>query len=119
MQTSGLLCAADSRALWQLCEDEAILESAYAGLWDMAKAIKQEAIAQGKNLKANEVWVLLMQKAGRSALSTLTNFRNGVIVQRREFGLTPSARSRIDAGLGSGGGSGFSEVDPLELKLCG
>jgi phage terminase small subunit len=119
MKTSGLLCAADSRALAQLCEDEAILSCMYAGFWGMAATIKKEAAAQGKALMVDEVWVLLMQKAGRMAIAALNNFGGRVIIERREFGLTPSARSRIDAGLGSGGGSGFSEVDPLELKLCG
>lgn len=117
MRTAGLLCGADSRALWQLCEDEALLSSAYAGLWKMARSIKAEAAAQGKDLKADEVWVLMMQKSGRMAMGALRDLSTRVIIERREFGLTPSARSRIDAGLGGVGV--FPGVDPLELKLCG
>jgi hypothetical protein len=113
MAAASVLRRVDARALWQLCEDEAILSSAYSGLWKMARAIKGEAKAQGKDLKADEVWVLLMQKAGRMAFNSLNNISARVIIERREFGLTPSSRSRIDTALEGGA------IDALEMKLCG
>lgn len=114
MAAAAVLRPVDARALWQLAEDEAILSSAYSGLWKMARAIKQEAKAQGKDLKADEVWVLLMQKNGRLAFNALSHLAGRVIIERREFGLTPSSRSRIDANADDAGG-----MDPIEMKLCG
>jgi hypothetical protein len=35
-----------------------------------------------------------------------------VLIERREFGLTPSSRTRIST-------QGEGSIDPLEMKLCG
>jgi phage terminase small subunit len=115
MAAAAVLRTIDQRALWQLSEDEALLESAYQGIWSMARAIKREAKAQSKTLPHGEIMALLTMKTGRMAMSAVGHLANRVIIERREFGLTPSSRSRIE----SGGDGNPGVVDPLEMKLCG
>jgi hypothetical protein len=113
MMPASILRRVDKRALWQLAEDEAILASAYEGIWSMARAIKREAKSQGKKLEHGEIMMLLTMKSGRMAMSAVGHIAARVIIQRREFGLTPSARTRIDATADGG------TMDALEMKLCG
>jgi phage terminase small subunit len=113
MAPAAILRRVDRNALWQLAEDEAILASAYEGIWSMAAAIKREAKAQGKRLDQGEIMALLSMKNGRMAMSAIGHIAARVIVERREFGLTPSSRSRIDAAADGGA------MDALEMKLCG
>jgi phage terminase small subunit len=113
MAATAVLRRVDKRALWQLAEDEALLASAYDGIWNMARAIKREAKAQGKQIHQGEIWALLSMKNGRMAMSAVGHLAARVIVERREFGLTPSSRSTIDAAVDGGG------MDALEMKLCG
>jgi hypothetical protein len=47
------------------------------------------------------------------AMSAIRDLASRVIIERREFGLTPASRSRVET-VGNGGA-----VDSLELKLCG
>jgi phage terminase small subunit len=114
---SGILRRIDRRALWMLAEDEALLANAYEGIWNMARAIKREAKAQGKTLKQGEIWALLSMKNGRMAMSAVGHLATRIIIERREFGLTPSARTRIDASVDADNGPGV--IDDLEMKLCG
>src|SRR6266702_5686872 len=113
MSAAAILRRVDRRALWQLSEDEALLASAYEGIWSMARAIRKEAKAQGKRLQQGEIMMLLTMKNGRMAMSAVGHLAARVIIERREFGLTPSSRSRIDAAADGGA------MDALEMKLCG
>lgn len=113
MAAAAVLRRVDARALWQLAEDEALLANAYEGIWSMAAAIKREAKAQGKRLQQGEIMALLSMKNGRMAMSAVGHLAARVIIERREFGLTPSSRSRIDAAADGGA------MDALEMKLCG
>jgi phage terminase small subunit len=113
MAAASILRRVDRRALWQLSEDEALLSSAYEGIWSMARAIKREAKAQGKRLEHGEIMMLLTMKNGRMAMSAVGHLAARVIIERREFGLTPSSRTRIDAAADGGA------MDALEMKLCG
>src|SRR5258708_6516854 len=58
MAAASVLRRVDRRALWQLSEDEAMLASAYEGIWSMAAAIRKEAKAQGKRLQNGEIMML-------------------------------------------------------------
>jgi hypothetical protein len=90
-----MLCLTDRRALWELAEDEALLAQAYDGFWKMAKALGRKAKAEGKQLPAGEVMTLMSTNNGRNAMACLRDLASRVIIERREFGLTPSARVRI------------------------
>lgn len=110
-----IFCRTDRRALWQLAEDEAILAEAYAGFWKMARMLKKKAEAEGRPLPAGEIMGLLTMQNGRSAMRAVRDLAARVIIERREFGLTPSSRARVAVG----GGRLEGIIDPLELKLCG
>lgn len=91
-----ILAQTDRRALWQLAEDEAILQAAYTGFWKMAKKLKTEAKSKGRDLPAGEIMSLLQMSNGRQAMLAIRDLAARVIIERREFGLTPSARARIN-----------------------
>lgn len=113
MGGKGVLRRVDKRALWQLCEDEAIVSDAYAGLWSMVEVIKEKAQLEGKTLPGGPMIALLSMSHGRLAMSAIRDLASRVIIERREFGLTPSSRSRIEATAEGGA------LDSLEMKLCG
>ena len=113
MAASSVLRRVDRRALWQLSEDEAILAAIYDGLWKMAARLKQQAEAEGKDLPAGAMMSMLTMKTGRLAMASLRDLAARVIIERREFGLTPSSRSRIEVDAEASG------IDSIELKLCG
>lgn len=97
MAGPAILRRVDKRALQQLCEDEAILENAYENLWKMADLLKKKAEAEGRTLPAGPMAALLAMTNGRLAMSSIRDLAARVIIERREFGLTPSARSRVTA----------------------
>jgi phage terminase small subunit len=102
----------DQRALWQLSEDEALLSEAYAGLWKTTKALEQKAKKEGKELPGGALFALVSMTSGRLAMNAIRDLAARVLIERREFGLTPSSRTRISA-------STDSPMDSLEMKLCG
>jgi len=115
---SGILRIADQRALWQLAEDEALLAEAYAGIWKTIHALEIEAKSKGQTLPGGAAFALLSMKSGRMAMNSIGHLAARTITERREFGLTPSARTRFDAdSLGAAGERG--SMDPLEMSLCG
>ena len=58
---------------------------------------------------------LLSMQNGRLVMAAIRDLAARTIVERREFGLTPSSRTRIAAAAELGVGA----IDSLELKLCG
>lgn len=119
MAGANLLRTVDQRALWQLAEDEAILEDAYVGIWKTVKALQHEAKSKGQTLPGGALFALFSMKSGRMALNAISHIAARTIVQRREFGLTPSSRTRFDADELGPAGEGTSTIDPLEAALCG
>lgn len=113
MAAANILRAVDQRALWQLAEDEALLADAYAGIWKTARAIHTKAKSEGRELPGGPLFALLGMSNGRLAMSTINNLAARVIIERREFGLTPSSRTRITAAAGD------ESMDALEAALCG
>ena len=118
MAGAYVLRSVDQRALWHLCEDEVLISEAYAGIWKMVGALKKKAAAEGKELPAGAVMSMLSMTSGRMAMSAIRDLSVRAIIQRREFGLTPSSRSRVEA-LDMPFRSGTQGGDPLEMKLCG
>ena len=112
MEPANVLRSVDQRALWQLAEDEALLAEAYAGLWKMVRALQDKAKSEGKELPGGPLFALVSMTSGRLAMNVIRDLGARVLIERREFGLTPSSRTRISA-------PGEGSVDPLEMKLCG
>jgi phage terminase small subunit len=119
MAGAYILRSVDQRALWHLCEDEALIEEAYAGIWKMVRALKKKAKAEDKDLPAGAVMSMLSMTSGRMAMSSVRDLSVRAIIQRREFGLTPSSRSRVETLDMPFRGGTMGIVDPLEQKLCG
>lgn len=117
----GLLRQTDGRALWQLAEDEAMLEECTYGIWEQAAEIERQATIKAKHegkplsevLPGGGLVALLGTSRGRMALSTINNLAARVIIERREFGLTPSSRPRISTHHGA-----EHEVDPVTSIFC-
>jgi hypothetical protein len=93
-----ILRQTDQDALAALCEDEALLAASYGGLWKMAQTLEKKAAAEERPLVAGPVAALLTLPQGRLALAAIRDIAQRLIAERREFGLTPSARTRVDAG---------------------
>jgi phage terminase small subunit len=98
MAPVSMLRRVDRRALWQLAEDEALIAEAYAGIWKMTRVLKKKAAAEKQELPAGALFSLLGMKQGRLAMAAIRDLAARVIIERREFGLTPSSRSRVPAG---------------------
>ena len=103
----------DQRALWQLAEDEALLSEAYKGIWRMEAAMKAKAKAEKKGLPLGALLSVIGMSQGRMAMAAIRDLAARVIVQRREFGLTPSSRTRVSTR------GEESPEESLEMKLCG
>jgi phage terminase small subunit len=112
MVPANVLRSVDQRALWQLAEDEALLSEAYAGLWRMVRALQDKAKSEGKELPGGALFALVSMTSGRLAMNAIRDLGARILVERREFGLTPSSRTRIST-------PGESSMDSLEMKLCG
>lgn len=115
MAPSGVLRLVDAGALSTLCEDIAMLEILRRGLAEMAREVAAQAKKQGKSLVGGPMVHLSRTIEGRRTLATIRELSAQVIVQRREFGLTPASNSRVEAA----GGIGRGFMDPLEAALCG
>lgn len=95
MSVSGVLKRVDRNALKQLCEDEAAFELAYEGIWKMAQKLKEKAKREGKTLPGGEILAMLSTDTGAAAMRAVRDLGKSLVMQRREFGLTPAARARI------------------------
>ena len=115
MAASRVLRRVDGLALVQLCEDQATLDTLRKGMAEMTREIAAKAKEKKLDLPGGPLIQLSRTIEGRRTLATIRELSIQVIVQRREFGLTPASNTRVQP---SGGpGSGF--LDPLERALCG
>lgn len=114
MTPVGVLRSVDGLALAQLCEDQALLDTLRQGLLKMATQYREKAAKEGKVLPGNEMIAIARTTEGRRALSSIRELAAHLIVQRREFGLTPASNSRLET-------LPFGELhlDPVEGALCG
>jgi P27 family predicted phage terminase small subunit len=95
MNRVKLLRKVDEYALAQLCEDQALLNEMQAGLQQMAAAFRKQATDQGKELPGPPLLVMMRSTEGRRMMSSIRELSTLVILQRREFGLTPASRTRV------------------------
>ena len=114
MANSGVLRRVDGGALSMLCEDLAMLDTLRKGLAAQAREITHKAKEKKQQISGNALTALSRTTEGRRTLSTIRELSAQIIIQRREFGLTPSSSTRVQA---SGGSAQF--IDPLEQALCG
>jgi hypothetical protein len=115
MAASGVLRTVDAMALQQLCEDQAMLNELRKGLAAMTREIATKAREKKLELPGGPLVQLTRTIEGRRTLRSIRELSVQIIVQRREFGLTPASNSRVEA-TGVGPGPGF--IDPLERALC-
>ena len=113
MECANVLRSVDAMALSQLCEDEALLGTLRRGVAQMAAEVAREAKAKKRKLPGGPMVALAQTTEGRRTFTTMRELASQIIVQRREFGLTPSARTRVQA-LGPN-----RSVDSIEDGLCG
>jgi phage terminase small subunit len=117
LSNSGVLRSIDALALAQLCEDQALLNELRKGLALTAVGIAKKAKEEGKALPGGALTSLSQTIEGRRILATIRELSSQVIIQRREFGLTPASSSRVE-GFGPTPPTG-SRMSAQEAALCG
>ena len=115
MAASGVLRTVDALALMQLCEDQAMLDTLRKGMAEMTREIAKKAKEKKLELPGGPLIQLSRTIEGRRTLSTIRELSAQIIVQRREFGLTPASNGRVQTADGFGSGL----MDSLERALCG
>jgi phage terminase small subunit len=114
MANSGVLRRVDGGALGMLCEDLAMLDTLRSGLAAQTSEFTKKAKEKNQPISGNALTALSRTTEGRRTMTTIRELSAQIIIQRREFGLTPSSSTRVQA---TGGGAQF--IDPLEQALCG
>jgi hypothetical protein len=114
MARSGVLRRVDGGALSMLCEDMGTLDTLRRGLAAQAREITIKAAERGQKITGNALTMLARTTDGRRTFCSIRELAAQIIIQRREFGLTPSSCSRVQAC-----GSEAMFMDPLERELCG
>jgi phage terminase small subunit len=89
MANSGVLRLVDAGALAMLCEDLAMLDTVRKGLASQACEITKKAKEKKQQISGNALTALSRTTEGRRTLTTIRELTAQVIIQRREFGLTP------------------------------
>ena len=116
MEGSGVLRVIDWMALGGLCEDQAMLDQLRVGLKSALKRIQVQAKEQGVELKTigDQLSQFTITTGGRRLIGSIRELTTSLIVQRREFGLTPASNTRVEAQ-----GAGGLPMDSIERALCG
>ena len=116
----GILRAVDGFALRRLCEDVALLQELQAGMRKLARQMKSEAKAEGREIRGGALIDLTMSHEGRRLSTTINALASRIKRDEMQFGLTPVASQRLEGVmLGSAMPQGASGMDPVEAALCG
>ena len=91
-----------------------MLDTLRTGLAEQAREITKKAKEKKQPISGNALTALSRTTEGRRTMTTIRELSAQIIIQRREFGLTPSSSTRVQA---SGPSAQFN--DPLEQALCG
>jgi Phage terminase, small subunit len=113
MAGSGVLRQVDGGALAMLCEDISMLDTLRRGLLAQARDIAKKAAASKTTISGNALTVISRTVEGQRCLKVIRALTSQIIIQRREFGLTPSSSAGVEAS-----GPGIQLDDPLERMLC-
>jgi hypothetical protein len=60
----------------------------------MIRAVEDKAKKEGKELPGGALFALVSMTSGRLAMNAIRDLGARVLIERREFGLTPSSRTR-------------------------
>jgi len=132
LAAKNILCLINGPSLARLCENEALLAKLQRGMRSVATAMERKARERLKELvkewdassgrpkpklidlmpAGDGMSTLLMKSDGRRLRGTINDLESLINVQQREFGLTPSSSTRVNAGPG-----GEQKVDPLYLAI--
>jgi phage terminase small subunit len=97
MAGRGYLSRDSWLSLANLCEDQAALDSLRAGLRETVAAIELEMQKKGRKVPGGALLQLSRTNEGRRVFGAINELRTSVMVQVREFGLTPASRTRVEA----------------------
>lgn len=98
MVDAGVLRLIDGSSLANLCEDMALLEQFQRGFRAQARDAAAKAKVQKKKIPGGAIAYLGQSTAGRRMLASIRLQESAVRQQLREFGLTPSSASKVEAG---------------------
>jgi hypothetical protein len=118
MSPLGILRMVDVFALERLCIDVAQLRQLQLGMRQLVAKRKREAKAAGEK-GGDALASFAMTHEGRRLTATMNALASRISRQEQQFGLTPAAGQRFEAGgilpsLREGG-----QMDPIEEALCG
>ncbi len=115
MESTGVLRRVDAAALANLCEDQAHIDELRSGLRKALTSLRKE---KGKAVLGNPLVHFGLTNGGRRIMSMIGEISNRLMVQRREFGLTPASNTRVEGNGGNGPGL-VTDMDPIEQAICG
>ena len=107
---------ADQESLCELCEDKALLDDLRKGMKRIVAALAKKAKDEKRQIVGNAMAMYASSMPGRKLFSTMTTIQSQIMAREATFGLTPSSRTRIEAGFGVG--PSMIPLDPLERGLC-
>lgn len=113
MGPTKVLRRVDKAPLRQLCEDQALYNEAVAAMTKLRQQLAKKAKAANQELPGNSALLSLMQsQPGRRMLISVKEMKAQLILQRREFGLTPASNCRVSAAVAAA-----DLEDALDLAL--
>jgi phage terminase small subunit len=95
MVGTGVLRKSDGRALAALCENEALTSEAYASVWGALKYIQKNAKENKQQLPGGAFALWVGTRDGKAAFNALRDLSRMTSIERQQFGLTPSSRSKV------------------------
>ena len=110
-QTGGSGVLRDKRALAQLCENEALVAEIYAGIWSTMREIKKLARDKKAKIPGGAFYALLGTEKGKAAFNALRDLAKMTGLERQQFGLTPSSRSKVQSEV-------MAVMDDWETAQC-
>jgi len=111
---SSVLTIVDGPALAELCENRALLAKLRKGWQGEIAELTKKVKSAKKKFPGNAETALLGTNRGARIVRHMANLNAQIMIREREFGLTPSSRSRVHPIPGAG-----ETMDPIERELCG
>ena len=109
----NVLRRVDAMALAQLCEDQAALNELRRGSAELGTELARLAVEGKKGLHGGPMIQLSRTIEGRRTATTIRELSLMVMMQRREFGMTPASANRVQ----NGSTASDDYIDPLEKMM--